>query len=115
LKIARGAASESFPGLDDIAERLAEEYPGPFAGHRGDETERLFSMLAEGNPEHISEQGAYEQALEQLREEREQRGEPVAARLPTRPMHRPPALELPTEGEMVVRSILFELPKPPRL
>lgn len=52
-------------GLDDVAARLAEEYPS-FGG----DPDALFDLLQQGNPEPMSEEDAYGQALEHLREHR---------------------------------------------
>jgi hypothetical protein len=64
-KIARGADSESIRGLDDMAELLIGEHPEQFAGH-GDKEQRLFDLLAEGNPRPMSEEAAYREAFDHL-------------------------------------------------
>src|SRR5262245_27340643 len=53
---------DAFRGLDDTAERLADEYPQHFAGH-GDPQQRLFDLLLAGNPAPKSVDEAREQAL----------------------------------------------------
>jgi hypothetical protein len=58
----------SLRGFDDVSERLAEEMPHVFAGHESDKEQRLLDLLLEGNPERMSEQDVYEQALDVLRE-----------------------------------------------
>ena len=65
LRTAKGVDQDSFPGLDDVAERLAENYPEHFAGH-GDRESRLFDMLSSPAPEPVSRGDAYLQAFDHL-------------------------------------------------
>lgn len=64
---ARGIDSDQVKHLDELAESAALAHPEQFAGHP-DAQERLFELLLAGNPEPMSEDDAYGQALEQLRE-----------------------------------------------
>jgi hypothetical protein len=67
---ARGIDKDAVRGLDDIAASMAgrSEFAHLFAGHQGDEEQRLFDILLSGKPEHISHEQALEEALEHLRE-----------------------------------------------
>jgi hypothetical protein len=66
-RAARGVDSDAVRGLDDVAESMAASYPEHFQGHASHE-ERLFDLLAAGNPQPMPESQAYEEALEHLRE-----------------------------------------------
>jgi hypothetical protein len=63
----RGGEYE-LPHLDQVAEILYAEHPEQFAGHERDLYDRLTEMLTEGNPQPMSTERVYEQALEHLRE-----------------------------------------------
>lgn len=68
-----GRVEDKIPNLDIVADSLAANYPEHFGGHE-DPADRLKEMLTEGNPEPMSEDDAYEQAMEHLRS-----GEPAGA------------------------------------
>jgi hypothetical protein len=74
-RAAHGIDADAVKHLDDIADSVASSYPEQFAGHE-DRGERLFDMLAEGNPKAMSEKEAYEQALDHLRERAASEPEP---------------------------------------
>jgi hypothetical protein len=63
-------------GADEVGEDLAVKYPHMF--HGGSASDQLMEMLHEGNPEPMTEDEAYEQAFEQLRDKPVTAGEPVA-------------------------------------
>lgn len=67
--VSRGVTEEAdqVKGLDIAAQDIADRFPEHFHGHE-DITTRLYDLLAEGNPEEMSEEDAYEQALNHLRE-----------------------------------------------
>lgn len=64
--------SDSVRKLDEVAKDMALEHPEQFAGAGDDLTERLYELLKEGNPEPMSEEDAYEHAVEQLRYHKQQ-------------------------------------------
>jgi hypothetical protein len=69
-RIAKGNLdSDALRGFDDLGQRLAEEFPEHFHDRERPE-DRLFDMLAAGNPEPISEQQAYTQAFDALHDPR---------------------------------------------
>jgi hypothetical protein len=59
---------DQIKGFDVVAESVAAMYPEFFADYQGDEPQRLYDLMAEGNPKPISEEAAYEQALDQMLE-----------------------------------------------
>jgi hypothetical protein len=70
-RTAKGIDYDDVKGLDDIAANLAAS---PEFSHllSGDPEQKLFDILAEGNPEPMTEEEAYSEALDHLRN----RGEP---------------------------------------
>jgi hypothetical protein len=77
LRAARGAAggdAKNIKGIDQVAETLARRYPHLFAGDEHEHvTDRLFDMLAAGNPKTRETEQAYQQAMDTLNEQRAQR------------------------------------------
>lgn len=72
-----GRVEDDPHALDLVADSLARSYPHQFAGHE-DFGERLLDLFREGKPRRMTEQEAYDQALEQLRErKREYDAEPA--------------------------------------
>jgi len=65
-----GGDHDKIKGLDQVAEDIRRQYPAYFGEH-DTASERLYELLAEGNPELMSEEDAYEQAFEHLAEGRE--------------------------------------------
>jgi hypothetical protein len=58
-----GLDADSFRGLDDVAERMATNFPEYFAGAQ-DNQQRLFELLSQGNPVALSRADALQQAAE---------------------------------------------------
>ncbi len=56
------------PHIDQVAEELYTEFPGQFAGHERDLYDRVVDLLAEGNPQPMSTDEAYQQAFEHLQQ-----------------------------------------------
>ncbi len=66
-QIAKGHADhKALTGFGNIAESIASRHAGEFLGK--DPEERLFEILGEGNPELLSEEDAYQQAFDRLKE-----------------------------------------------
>jgi hypothetical protein len=61
LRMGRGTVdADALRGLDDVAQSMKAEFPEHFAGHL-DPEQRLFELLAQGNPAPLS----YEEAMAQ--------------------------------------------------
>jgi hypothetical protein len=77
LRASRGAAggdAKNIRGIDQVAETLARRYPHLFAGDEHEHvTDRLFDLLAAGNPQQMSQRHAYTQGLETLDQQRSER------------------------------------------
>jgi hypothetical protein len=65
----RGKDAGSVKGIDEVAEDMAKRFPSYFPNNEH-ASDVLFDMLKGGNPEEMSEEDAYEQALEHLIEQR---------------------------------------------
>jgi hypothetical protein len=64
LRMARGTVdADALRGLDDVAQSMKAEFPEHFAGHP-DPEQRLFELLAQGNPAPLSYEEAMAQAAE---------------------------------------------------
>jgi len=64
LRLARGSVdAAALRGLDDVAQSMQAEFPEHFAGHP-DPEQRLFDLLAQGNPAPLSDAEALAQAAE---------------------------------------------------
>jgi hypothetical protein len=66
----RGIDADAVRGLDDVAASMAAMFPEHFGGRESPE-DRLFDLLAAGNPVPMTEDKAYAQALEHLRADRQ--------------------------------------------
>src|SRR5262249_9406896 len=63
-----GHVEDDIPALDVVSRTVANDYPEHFHGYdRHDE--RLADLLPAGNPEAMPQREAYEQALDQLRQQ----------------------------------------------
>jgi hypothetical protein len=71
-KAANGIDADAVKGLDDIAPLLRSHYPGLISEHNGEE--ELFNMLSEGNPTPLTEDEAYQEAMNHLLEQKATRG-----------------------------------------
>ncbi len=69
-RAARGIDADAVRGLDDVAQTVAAEYPEFFHDDPDNPEERLLDYLLAGNPEPMSEDDAYEQAFDHLRQHR---------------------------------------------
>jgi hypothetical protein len=80
-------------GMDEVAEDLAQRYPHAFDERHGHVSDQLHDMLTRGNPQPMSEDAAYDQALSHLteraaREREELEAVPFGAQaLPTQYQH----------------------------
>lgn len=60
------AGKNTLSGFDEIADKAFQDFPFLFHGGTDKPDDQLREMLAEGNPEPMSEEDAYGQAMEQL-------------------------------------------------
>jgi gamma-glutamylcyclotransferase (GGCT)/AIG2-like uncharacterized protein YtfP len=60
--------ADSVRGLDDVAQNISRQYPHFFHGDENG-TERLFDLLMSGTPKPLTEEEAYEQAVDHLENE----------------------------------------------
>jgi len=68
IQAGRGGDATKTKGIDVAAESMARQYPHLFQGGEGEHpTDRLFDMLAAGNPTPMREEDAYQQAIDELR------------------------------------------------
>jgi hypothetical protein len=75
LQAAKGGDHTKTRGIDVAADSLASSYPHLFPNQETEHnTDRLFEMLAAGNPKAMEEDHAYQQALDHLNSVREPRG-----------------------------------------
>jgi hypothetical protein len=66
LQAARGGDATKTKGIDVAAEILKRQHPEMFGDDSEHPTDRLFEMLAAGNPKAMSEDQAYQQAFDEL-------------------------------------------------
>jgi hypothetical protein len=67
LQAARGGDAKRTKGIDVAAEILARQHPELFPDREGQhDSDRLFELLAGGNPHAMGEDEAYQQALDEL-------------------------------------------------
>lgn len=67
--LGKGYIEDNIPHMDLVARTMANRYPDQFIGidEPGDQIQHLSDLLTEGNPKVLTQNEAYEQALEQLR------------------------------------------------
>lgn len=66
LRASRGGDAKNVKGIDVAAEILKRQHPEYFGDGTEHPTDRLFDMLATGNPKAMHEDEAYQQALDEL-------------------------------------------------
>jgi len=63
---------EDVPHLDEVAETMVRKYPYAFDERTGDSSDQLLDMLTQGNPQPMTEEDAYTEALDHLMQHRVQ-------------------------------------------